>query len=109
MLGPLASFLEGWVWNWPADAPLLAIVLAFTLTLGARKLTERQGRVLKLLSGLMMLGLGAVLLVAPDRLSSLWTGVVSWATPTLNARGGFAPSKGISGWSRRWGYRRRAC
>ena len=56
--------------------PLLAIVLAFTLTLGARKLTERQGRVLKLLSGLMMLGLGAVLLVAPDRLSSLWTGVV---------------------------------
>jgi hypothetical protein len=56
--------------------PLLAIVLAFTLTLGARKLTERQGRVLKLLSGLMMLGLGLVMLVAPERLSSLWTGVV---------------------------------
>ena len=56
--------------------PLLAIVLAFTLTLGASKLTERQGRVLKLLSGLMMLGFGRVMLVAPDRLSSLWTGVV---------------------------------
>jgi hypothetical protein len=56
--------------------PLLAIVLAFTLTLGARKLSERQGRVLKLLSGLMMLGFGVVMLVAPDRLSSLWTGVL---------------------------------
>jgi hypothetical protein len=56
--------------------PLLAIVLAFTLMLGANKLTERQGRVLKLLSGLMMLGFGRVMLVAPDRLSSLWTGVL---------------------------------
>jgi hypothetical protein len=54
--------------------PLLLIVLVFTFTLGARKLTERQGRVLKLLSGVMMLGLGAVMLLAPERLSSPWVG-----------------------------------
>jgi len=27
LLGPLANFLEGYVWNWPPQAPLLAIVL----------------------------------------------------------------------------------
>jgi alanine or glycine:cation symporter, AGCS family len=26
-LGPLADFLEGYVWNWPPQAPLLAVVL----------------------------------------------------------------------------------
>lgn len=50
--------------------PLLAIVLVFTFTLGARKLGERQGRALKLLSGLMMVGLGLVMLLAPERLSN---------------------------------------
>jgi hypothetical protein len=43
-------------------------VLLFTLTLGARKLTERQARLLKLISGLMMLGLGLLMLLAPERL-----------------------------------------
>jgi hypothetical protein len=46
--------------------PLLLIVLAFARTLGARKLSEREGRLLKLLSGLMMLGLGVLLLAAPE-------------------------------------------
>jgi thiol-disulfide isomerase/thioredoxin len=45
--------------------PLLAIVVAFAWTLGSRKLSEREGHLLKLLSGLMMAGLGVVLLVAP--------------------------------------------
>jgi hypothetical protein len=49
--------------------PLLAIVVVFVVTLGARKLKEGEGRVLKLLSGLMMLGLGLVLLFAPEALS----------------------------------------
>ena len=48
--------------------PLAAIVVVFARTLGARKLTEREGRLLKLLSGLMMLGLGALLLAAPERI-----------------------------------------
>jgi hypothetical protein len=56
--------------------PLLAIVLGFTYTLGARKLTERQGRLLKLLSGVMMLSLGLVLLARPQLLDRLWVGAV---------------------------------
>ena len=51
--------------------PLLAIVIAFVRTMGARKLSEREGRLLKLLSGLMMLGLGALLLVAPEKLGNI--------------------------------------
>jgi hypothetical protein len=46
--------------------PLALIVGLFAFTLGARKLTEREGRLLKLLSGIMMLGLGIALLVAPE-------------------------------------------
>jgi glutaredoxin len=56
--------------------PLVAIVLVFSFTLGARKLTERQGRILKLLSGLMMLGLGAVMLLAPEMLVHPSVGVL---------------------------------
>ncbi len=55
--------------------PLVAIVLAFTFTLGARKLSEGQGRALKLLSGLMMLGLGLVLIAAPELLDNWLTSV----------------------------------
>jgi thiol-disulfide isomerase/thioredoxin len=55
--------------------PLLAIVVAFAWTLGSRKLGEREGHLLKLLSGLMMLGLGAVLLVAPSWLARPWLAV----------------------------------
>ena len=49
--------------------PLAAIVAVFAGTLGARKLTEREGRLLKLMSGAMMLGLGVLLLLAPERVS----------------------------------------
>lgn len=45
--------------------PLALIVAVFARTLGARKLTEREGRLLKLMSGLMMLGLGSLLLLSP--------------------------------------------
>ena len=51
--------------------PLAAIVAAFAFTLGARKLTEHEGRLLKLMSGLMMLQLGALLVLAPDALNRL--------------------------------------
>lgn len=51
--------------------PLLAIVLLFTWTLGSHKISEWQGRVLKLVSGMMMLALGLVLLVDPALLNSL--------------------------------------
>jgi len=51
--------------------PLTVIVLAFTVTLGSRKLSEKEGRILKLISGMMMFGLGLLLLFAPDLLSNL--------------------------------------
>ncbi len=63
--------------------PLLAIVVLFTVTLGARKLTEPQGRALKLLSGLMMLGLGLVLLIAPERLDNVLTAVLLLAAALI--------------------------
>ena len=55
--------------------PLMVIVIIFSLTLGAHKLNEQQGRFLKLLSGLMMLGLGLVMVFKPNVLvSSIWPG-----------------------------------
>jgi hypothetical protein len=51
--------------------PLALVVLFFAVTLGAKKLTERQGQVLKLVSGMMMLCLGAVLLAKPELLNNI--------------------------------------
>lgn len=51
--------------------PLAVIVMVFALTLGACKLSEREGRRLKLVSGLMMLGLGLLLLFAPALLNNV--------------------------------------
>ncbi len=55
--------------------PLIFIVFMFTITLGAKKLTEWQGRVLKLISGFMMLCLGLVLLIKPALLNNVFTSV----------------------------------
>jgi hypothetical protein len=55
--------------------PLAAVVVAFGVTLGSRKLSEAEGRALKLLSGLMLLGLGVVLVVAPALLQQPWVAV----------------------------------
>ncbi|MDQ5911519.1 MAG: hypothetical protein QG599_3617 [Pseudomonadota bacterium] len=55
--------------------PLALIVFVFVRTLGARKLSEREGRLLKLLSGVMMLELGLLLAVAPVLLSNLWISI----------------------------------
>ncbi|MCB0062201.1 MAG: hypothetical protein KDE19_08805 [Caldilineaceae bacterium] len=51
--------------------PLLLIVAFFAIKFGARKLSEGEGRTLKLLSGLMMLLLGIVLVIAPDLLGQV--------------------------------------
>jgi hypothetical protein len=50
--------------------PLAVIVLIMTISLGSRKLTEWQGRQLKLISGLMMFFLGLVLLLDPALLNN---------------------------------------
>ncbi|MDH5258440.1 MAG: hypothetical protein OEX07_10545, partial [Gammaproteobacteria bacterium] len=63
-------------------APLTIIVTIFTYTLGARKLNENEGRFLKLVSGFMMLGLGFILLMAPDMLNNplIAFGLITFAT-----------------------------
>jgi len=68
---PLAAYY-GWLaaYNVVYVLPLAAIVGVFVWTLGRHKLTEGEGRLLKLTGGLMMLGLGAVLLAAPQWLES---------------------------------------
>ncbi len=56
--------------------PLLAIVTVFVKTMGARKLTESEGRLLKLISGFMMLGFGLLLLVAPNLLTNAFASIL---------------------------------
>ncbi len=81
--------------------PLLLIVVAFVRTVGGRKLSEREGRLLKLLSGLMMLELGLLLLAAPELLNHVTVslglvftaGLLTW----LAARFAGAPRQGNSG------------
>lgn len=66
--------------------PMLAIVAVFTATLGSRKLSESAGRLLKLMSGLMMLGLGSVILIKPELLSNILTaGALIAATAAVTA------------------------
>jgi thiol-disulfide isomerase/thioredoxin len=60
--------------------PLLAIVTVFTKTMGARKLTESEGRLLKLISGFMMLGFGLVLLIAPNMLTNALASILVLGT-----------------------------
>jgi hypothetical protein len=67
----LTYYLYMALYNVVRVIPLFVIVLALTITLSSRKLTERHARVLKLLSGAMMLGLGGVLLIDPVLLNSL--------------------------------------
>lgn len=70
--------LEYYLWlalyNLVYVVPLAVIVAVFTFTLGGRKLQEEEGRLLKLVSGNMMLGLGLALLFAPQWLNNLGAG-----------------------------------
>ncbi len=65
--------------------PLFIIVLVFTITLGSRKLSEWQGRVLKLVSGTIMLGLGGVLLLNPALLSNVTISFVILASALIGS------------------------
>jgi hypothetical protein len=70
-LSPAGYYAYLALYNLIYVVPLLVIVLIVTFALGRTQLSERQGRLLKLMSGLMMGGLGLVLLVAPDRVHDL--------------------------------------
>jgi thiol-disulfide isomerase/thioredoxin len=55
--------------------PLLVIVGVFVWTLGSRKLSENEGQFLKLMSGMMMLGLGLLLVFKPNLLENMLAAV----------------------------------
>ena len=63
--------------------PQLVIVLLFVGTLGRRKLQAHEGRALKLLSGLMMLGLGTTLILAPQAMTRPLLGLALVASALL--------------------------
>ncbi|MBT3203198.1 MAG: thioredoxin family protein [Gammaproteobacteria bacterium] len=71
------------LYNFIYIIPLTVIVGFFTLTLGAKKLSKNQGRLLKLLSGIMMILLGGILIFAPDLLNNLFTGIGLLVIATL--------------------------
>ncbi len=70
-LPPSDYYLYLVLYNIVYVTPLTVIVVFFTWTLGRRKLTENEGRVLKLMSGVMMLALGLILVLAPNLLNNL--------------------------------------
>lgn len=70
-LEPWVYYLYLALYNLIYVIPLLLIALVSAFTLGTRKLTEQEGRLLKLMSGVMMLGLGMLLLFAPQLLSNV--------------------------------------
>lgn len=51
--------------------PLALIVIVFSATLGKRKLSEKEGQTLKLMSGIMMLGMGMALVIDPTALQNI--------------------------------------
>lgn len=55
--------------------PLFVIVLFFTFTFNAKKLSETQGESLKLLSGFMMVSLGGLLVFSPGALTNMFAAV----------------------------------
>lgn len=69
-LSTVSYYLYLAVYNLIYIVPLTIIVIIFTVTLGKKNLTEWQGRMMKLVSGTMMLGLGGVLLFNPAILSN---------------------------------------
>ncbi|WP_305042778.1 hypothetical protein [Geoalkalibacter sp.] len=71
------------VYNIVYVIPLMVILVTFTLTLGAAKLSEWQGRILKLLSGTLMLFLGLVLLANPGLLNQMLVSVGLLAAAVL--------------------------
>ncbi len=82
-LAPSAYYFYLAAYNVVYVLPLLLIVVVFTLRFGAHKLSENEGRTLKLLSGLMMLLLGVVLVIAPDLLNQVWTAIALLAAAVV--------------------------
>ena len=65
---PLTYYLYLALYNIIYVAPLAVIVGIFAYTMGGKKLSETHGKVLKLVSGALMLSLGLIMLFAPELL-----------------------------------------
>ncbi|HWR76661.1 MAG TPA: hypothetical protein VN283_05560, partial [Thiobacillus sp.] len=70
-IGPTGHYLYLALYNVVYVIPLAMIVGVFAFTMGARKLSAREGRLLKLMSGVMMLQLGVLLVLAPEWLNRI--------------------------------------
>jgi hypothetical protein len=100
-LSPITYYLYLALYNIVYIIPITIIVAVFTITLGARKLTEWQGRKLKLISGLMMLLLGLVLLINPAVLNNILAAsgmlasalALSWLVIAVARRNGYGPEQ----------------
>lgn len=67
-IGVFSYYLYLALYNVIYVIPLALMVGFFALTMGGRKFTEAQGRVLKIISGALMLILGLILLIRPELL-----------------------------------------
>ncbi len=74
-LSTLSYYLYLLFYNLVYIIPLLSIVLLFTYTFGAKKLSQSQGEALKLLSGMMMLALGSLLVFKPGLLNNIFAAI----------------------------------
>ncbi|KYK32196.1 MAG: hypothetical protein AYK22_07580 [Thermoplasmatales archaeon SG8-52-3] len=72
-LGLVEQYLYLIFYNIVYVIPLLIIVGIMVITLGRWKLTEFQGRILKLFSGIMILSLGAILLFKYELLNDVFS------------------------------------
>jgi cytochrome c biogenesis protein CcdA len=75
-LGNIENIIYLIIYNIIYIIPLLIFTLAVVITLGRWKLSEWQGRILKLFSGIMMLSLGVVLLYEPEILKNFLITIV---------------------------------
>ena len=69
-LGSFQNVIYLIIYNIIYIIPLLVFTFAVVITLGRWKLSEWQGRILKLFSGTMMFSLGAILLIRADLLKN---------------------------------------
>jgi len=97
-LPPIIHILYLILYNVIYVIPLAAIVLAFAFTLGGRRLTEYQARVLKLVSGWLILVLALTVLLNPAMLehplTSLQVMLMALGASALT----MALERGIRGW-----------
>lgn len=70
------SYLYLFIYNFVYVIPLMIIVGITVMTLGHWKLSEFQGRLLKLFSGVMIFSLGEILLLNPIMLSNVFMAII---------------------------------